>query len=176
MSELAAREEIGSLIHLIRGHKVMLDFELARLYGVPTKSLNLAVKRNLIRFPDDFMFRLTEPEVESLRFQIETSSWGGHRYRPYAFTEQGVAMLSSVLRSRRAVLVNIAIMRAFVRLREVLVRNKEFAKSLAAIEKQLSEQQSALGNHAKHIRTIFEALRRLMEPPKNRRRRIGFVP
>src|SRR5438477_10714878 len=109
-------EQIQKRIYFIRDHKVMLDSDLAELYSVPTKSLNLAVRRNRIRFPDDFMFQLTPQEVSLLRFQFETSRWGGRRYRPYAFTEQGVSMLSSVLKSERAALVNIAIMRAFVKL------------------------------------------------------------
>ena len=126
--------KIEQRIFLVRGQKVMLDADLAELYRVPTKSLNLAVKRNADRFPEDFTFQLTDDEVAGLRFHFETSKRGrgGRRYAPYAFTEQGVAMLSSVLRSSRAVQVNIAIMRTFVRLREMLLSNAEFARKLAA--------------------------------------------
>jgi ORF6N domain len=133
-------EAIERSIILIRGHKVMLDTDLARLYGVPAKRLNEAVKRNIERFPDGFMFQLTSDEFEALRSQIATSSWGGRRYLPYAFTEQGVAMLSSVLRSKRAVAVNIEIMRAFVRLRQMLASNAQLARRLDALEKKYDAQ------------------------------------
>jgi phage regulator Rha-like protein len=134
-------ERIERSILLIRGHKVILDAELASLYGVETKQLIRAVKRNLPRFPDDFMFQLNEEESENLRFHFGTSSqWGGRRYPPYAFTEQGVAMLSSVLRSKRAVQVNIEIIRAFVRLRQMLASNKELAKRLDELEKKYDAQ------------------------------------
>lgn len=134
---------------MLRGHKVILDEELAALYEVETKELNRAVKRNLERFPEDFMFRLTAEEyanlrdqtgASSLKSQIGTSRWGGRRYLPYAFTEQGVAMLSSVLRSNRAIHVNIEIMRAFVRLRLMLASNVELARKLAALEKKYDAQ------------------------------------
>jgi hypothetical protein len=130
-------EGIQRSIRLIRGQKVLLDRDLAVLYGVPTKQLNKAISRNPDRFPDDFMFQLTKEEVENLRFQFGTSSWGGHRYQPYAFTEQGVAMLSSVLRSKRAVRMNIRIMRAFVQLREILSTHKELAHKLAELERRI---------------------------------------
>src|ERR1700690_1022869 len=135
--KLIETQDAQSYIYRIRGQQVMLDVELAVLYGIPTKSLNLGVKRNLIRFPDDFMFRLTPHELQNLRFQFETSSlrsqivtasWGGRRYLPYAFTEEGVAMLSSVLRSKRAALVNIAIMRAFVKLRRAVLAHQGIAR------------------------------------------------
>src|SRR5437879_4304037 len=123
---LIPTERIEKAILLIREHKVMLDSDLADLYGVETKTLVRAVKRNVERFPEDFMFQLTQEEFDHLRYQFGTSSvWGGRRYAPYAFTEQGVAMLSSVLRSKRAIEVNVAIMRAFVRLREMLISNKD---------------------------------------------------
>ncbi|MBS4028500.1 MAG: ORF6N domain-containing protein [Ignavibacteriales bacterium] len=145
----------------------MLDVHLAELYNVPTKSLNLAVKRNQKRFPEDFMFRLTEEEFQKvqplLRFQIETSKTdnrGGRRYMPFAFTEQGVAMLSSVLRSDRAVVVNIEIMRAFVQLREFLSTHKEVVQKLK--------------EHDKQIQLIFEAIRQLTIPPEKPKRSIGF--
>jgi hypothetical protein len=153
----------------IRGQKVMLDADLAELYRVPTKSLNLAVKRNADRFPEDFAFQLTEAEVTALRFQFETSKRGrgGRRYLPRAFTEQGVAMLSGVLRSARAVQVNIAIMRAFVRLREMLMSNADLARKLLALESKYDAQ----------FRIVFDAIRELMEgPPPPQKPRIGFRP
>lgn len=164
----------SSVIRVVRGKKVMLDFELGMLYGVSTKAINKAVSRNRIRFPDDFMFVLTEQETENLRFQFGTSSWGGRRHRPHAFTEQGVAMLSSVLRSERAALVNIAIMRAFVKLRESLDSNRELAERLAAVELTVENHGNSLGEHAEAIRAGFAAIRRLMKPRSAPRRKIGF--
>jgi len=148
----------------------MLDFDLAELYGVQTKSLKQTVRRNIDRFPSDFMFVLTYQELANLRSQIVTSSsrqWGGTRYRPMAFTEQGVAMLSSVLRSKRAVQVNIEIMRAFVRLREMLSTHKELALKLAELEDRL-------GEHDEQIQLIFEAIHQLMSPPDKPSKKIGF--
>ncbi len=163
-------ELIERRIYLIRGKKVMLDSDLAELYGVPTKSLNLAVKRNIERFPEDFMFRLSAEEDDVLRFQIETSkrSRGGRRYLPYAFTEQGVAMLSSVLRSDRAVQVNIAIMRAFVRMREVLATHKDLARKMEKLEGEQQEQRHLIAQ-------VFEYIRKLEKPPAKPKRRIGFT-
>ncbi len=157
-------ERIERAILLIRGQKVILDSDLAGLYGVPTKVLSRAVKRNLDRFPNDFMFQLTVKEYENLRFHFGTSSWGGRRYRPRAFTEQGVAMLSSVLHSRQAVRVNIEIMRAFVRLRQMLASNANLARRLDALEKKYDVQ----------FKAVFDAIRQLMSPPTSRRRAIGF--
>jgi len=158
-------EDISQRIHTLRGHRVMLDADLAELYCVPTKRLNEAVRRNATRFPEDFMFRLTEDEVEILRSQFATSRlWGGRRYFPYVFTEQGVAMLSSVLNSEQAIQVNIAIMRAFVRMRRMLVSNEELARKVDALE----------GKYDAQFRVVFDAIRALMEPPKTPRRRIGF--
>lgn len=156
-------------IYLIRGHKVMLDSDLAELYQVLTKNLNLAVRRNLQRFPKDFMFQLTSEEAESLRLQSATSNAGrgGRRYLPYAFTEQGVAMLSSVLKSERAVQVNIAIVRAFVRVRELLSTHKDVAHKLEAIERTQKE-------HGAHISAIWKAIQKLIESPEQPKRRIGF--
>ncbi len=145
----------------------MLDFDLAILYGVPTGQLNRAVKRNRSRFPSDFMFRLTAEESEILKCQFGISTWGGRRGLPYAFTEQGVAMLSSVLRSERAVKVNIAIMRAFVQLREALETNRELAKRFAELE-------TRVGKHDDEIAAIIEAIRQLVAPPNRPRREIGF--
>jgi ORF6N domain len=176
--------QVERRIYLIRGEKVMLDHDLAALYGVPTKALNLAVKRNSARFPQDFMFQLTQPETESLRLQIGTSNRpaarglpvlrfqnetsksrrGGRRYLPYAFTEQGVAMLSSVLRSPRAVQVNIAIMRTFLRLREMLLSNADLARKLNALEQKYDSQ----------FKAVFDAIRELMVPPETPKRQIGF--
>ena len=145
----------------------MLDADLADLYGVSTKRLNEAVRRNAERFPEDFMFQLSREEVDSLRSQIATLKTGRGRHRkflPYAFTEQGVAMLSGVLHSPRAIQVNIAIMRAFVRMRRMLVSHEELARKVDSLEKQYDEQ----------FRVVFDAIRALMEPPKAPRRRIGF--
>jgi hypothetical protein len=128
-------ERIERLIFIIRGQRVMLDTDLAELYGVETKALNRAFARNRERFPQDFMFQLTEAEFDDLRCQFGTSRWGGRRYRPYAFTEQGVAMLSGVLHSRRAIQVNVEIMRTFVRLRQMLASNARLARKLEELKK-----------------------------------------
>ena len=135
MDAIVPTEVIEGRIYLIRGHKIMLDSDLAELYGITTKALVQAVKRNMKRFPADFLFQLTNQEVANLRSQIVTSSWGGRRYVPYAFTEQDVAMLSSVLNSDRAIEVNIQIMRVFVKLREMIASNKELSKRLDELEK-----------------------------------------
>ena len=161
-------EQIESIILLIRGHKVMLSPHLADLYGVETRVLVQAVKRNMDRFPEDFMFQLTDREFANLKSQIVISSWGGsRRAKPYAFTEQGVAMLSSVLRSKRAIEVNIAIMRAFVKLRELLATHKELASKLQDLEQQLK-------GHDEQIQTIFEVIQQLLTPPEQPRKKIGF--
>ena len=158
-------ERILRLILLIRGQKVILDADIAALYGVQTGMLVRAVKRNLDRFPPDFMFQLSKDEFDNLRCQFGTSSsWGGRRYAPYAFTEQGVAMLSSVLKSKRAVRVNIEIMRTFVKLREILATHKDLARKISAMEQKYDGQ----------FKVVFEALRALMEPPKRKRKTIGF--
>jgi hypothetical protein len=170
MSGLVPRERIEQTILLIRGHRVMLDADLAKLYGVTTFNLNKAVKRNVDRFPDDFMFRLSAQETASLTFQIGISKSrgrGGRRYAPYVFTEQGVAMLSSVLRSKRAIQVNIAIMRAFVKLRELVTSHRGLASKLVLLERKV-------GGHDGQIRSLFDAIRQLMEPPVPKSRRIGF--
>jgi len=165
MSTLISYERIGKSIHLIRGHKVMVDSDLAELYGVPTKVLNQAVKRNKARFPSDFMFQIKDYEATVLRSQFVTSGGrGGRQYRPYVFTEQGVAMLSSVLHSERAIQVNIAIMRAFVPLREMIASNKGLARRLNELEKKYDGQ----------FRVVFEAIRELMTGPPPKSRRIGF--
>jgi hypothetical protein len=160
-------ERIENCIYLLRGQRVLLDDDLAMLYEVGTKTLNRAVKRNLRRFPEDFMFQLSTTEFENLRYQIGTSKRGGRRYPPYAFTEQGVAMLSSVLHSKRAIQVNIEIMRAFVRLRQMLASNVNLARKLAALEKKYDAQ----------FRVVFDAIRELMKPPEPKKKRsIGFAP
>ena len=166
MSALEPRERIEQTILVIRGHNVMLDGDLAQLYGVTVGRLNEAVKRNEDRFPSDFMFQLTRAEFENLKSQIAISSskWGGRRHAPYVFTEQGVAMLSSVLRSKRAIEVNIAIMRTFVRLREMISSNKALARRLSDLEKKYDGQ----------FRVVFEAIRELMAEPTPKSRRIGF--
>jgi hypothetical protein len=161
---------IERTIYFMRGHKIMLDADLARLYQVPTSRLNEQVKRNRSRFPKDFMFQLTAEEAASLTSQIAISnlSRGGRRHRPYAFTEQGVAMLSSVLKSGRAVQVNIAIMRAFVKLREILATHHELAKRLEQLEGRFDQ-------HDAQIQEVFEAIRALLAPKVDAsKRRIGF--
>ena len=189
---IIAPEQIEGRIFLIRGQKVMLDATLAELYEVEVKVLNQAVKRNIDRFPTDFMFQLSTEETAALRSQFVTSNTvhadhlrfqsgtsslksqsvtskrgsGGRRYRPYVFTEQGVAMLSSVLRSKRAVMVNVEIMRTFVRLRQMLTSNAELARKLAALEKKYDAQ----------FKVVFDAIRELMTPPERKKRSIGFAP
>jgi hypothetical protein len=162
---LIPRERIEEHIYLLRGEKVILSTDLARLYQVAPRVLVQAVKRNADRFPNDFMFQLSNEEFHNLKSQFVTSSWGGlRRATPYAFTEQGVAMLSSVLRSKRAVHVNIEIMRAFVRLRRLLASNEELARKLAILEKKYDAQ----------FKVVFDAIRELMSPPEPKHRRIGF--
>lgn len=165
--EVIRTEEITPTSLLVRGQRVLLDSDLAALDGVATGHLNRAVKRNAERFPSDFMFQLTPEDVENLRCQFGISSWGGRRALPPAFTEQGVAMLSSVLKSERAVKVNIAIMRAFVQLRGALEINRELAQKFAQLEKRV-------GKHDEEIGAIIDAIRPLMAPPANQTREIGF--
>jgi DNA-binding PadR family transcriptional regulator len=168
-------ERIATKVLLIRGFKAMIDADLAELYGVPTKVLVQAVKRNLDRFPGDFMFQLTDQEFANLRSQIVTSSpgHGGRRVRPYAFTEHGVAMLSSVLRSRRAIAVNIEIMRTFTRLREAIASSRELADRLDELEVRI---EAKLTSHDQAIVGILNAIRELTTPIEQRRKRkIGFV-
>lgn len=157
-------ERIETAILLIRGQKTMLDKDLASLYGMKTSALNQAVTRNLQRFPDDFMFRLTRQEVTNLKSHFVTSTWGGTRKPPRAFTEQGVAMPFSVLRSERAIQVNIQIMRTFVELRRMLASHEELARKLTALEKKYDSR----------FRAVFDAIRELMAPPKTKGRLIGF--
>jgi len=161
---------IGRLIFMIRNRKAMLDSDLAVLYGVRAKQLNRAVKRNKARFPGDFLFQLNPQEYDALRLLRGVTGKGRHsKYLPFAFTEQGVAMLSSILRSHKAAMVNVAIMRAFVRFREILSRNKDLALKLGELERRLE-------GHDHQIQTLFESIRQLMQPPEAPRRRIGFQP
>ena len=162
-------ESIVSKIVFIRGEKVLLDHDLAELYGVGTKVLKQAVRRNIKRFPDDFMFELTKEENQSLRSQNVTLKRGQHsKYSPFAFTEQGVAILSSVLNSERAIEVNIAIMRAFVQLRKMIASHDKLARKLTELEQHLE-------SHDEQIQAVFEAIRQLMTPPAKPRKKIGFV-
>jgi hypothetical protein len=159
-------QKIEGSIYLIRGHKVMLDSDLAGLYGVSVKRLNEQIRRNVLRFPPDFMFQLTHQEISILRSQFATSRlWGGRRYLPYAFTEQGVAMLSSVLNSPKAIQVNIQIMRTFVKLRRLMETHADLARKLENLEKKYDGQ----------FKIVFEAIRQLMIPPETKKRRIGFT-
>jgi len=170
-SDRATGKTVDSRIVVVRGHRVLLDADLARLYGVGVKALNQAVRRNLERFPADFMFQLSWEEAERSRSQIVTLIEAGERgrnikYRPYAFTEQGVAMLSSVLRSKRAAQVNVEIMRAFVRLRDLIGHNRNLASRLDDLESKYDRQ----------FKVVFDAIRELMTPPQPApKRRIGFV-
>lgn len=166
MKALVPIEIIEKKILLIGGQKVMLDSDLAALYGVTTKRLNEQVRRNLKRFPADFMYQLSQEEFESLKSHFATSSSrGGRRTRPYVFTEQGIAMLSSVLNSDRAIDVNIQIMRTFVKLREMMASHRDLAKKLADLEKKYDGQ----------FQIVFEAIRQLIEQPESPKRKIGFI-
>lgn len=159
-------DSIAALIVSVREHKVLLDSDLATLYGVETKALNRAVKRNTDRFPEDFMFQLTREESDALRCQSGTSNKGrgGRRYLPYVFTQEGVAMLSSVLHSPRAVAVNIGIMRAFIRLRQMALSVDELARKVGTLERKYDDQ----------FKIVFDAIRQLLTPPDQPRKRIGF--
>jgi phage regulator Rha-like protein len=163
MNEIIPIDNVEKKILIVRGHKVLIDKDLAELYGVETKVLIQAVKRNIDRFPSDFMFQLNNQDVVRLRSQFVTSKSGrgGRRYLPYVFTEQGVAMLSTVLKSERAIKVNIAIMRAFVKLRQMLTSNAQLARKLKTLEKKYDEQFSI----------VFEAIYKLMDPPEKKKKR-----
>ena len=169
MNELTPMNRIESKIYMIRGQKVMLDADLAELYGVQTFNLNKAVKRNLGRFPIDFMFQLNRNEYQALRFQFGMLKRGGHsKYLPYAFTEQGVAMLSSVLRSERAILVNIAIMRAFVKLKRAVANHQELVQ-------MVKELRRKVGQHDIEIGIIIKAIDKMVEIEKKPKRKVGFL-
>lgn len=163
--EVVPQYQIESKILFIRGRKIMLDRDLAMLYGVGTKVLNQAVKRNIARFPGDFMFQLTKDEFVNLKSQFVISSWGGTRKLPYAFTENGVAMLSSVLNSERAIAVNVQIMRTFTKLRELLATHKELRQKIEEMEKKYDYQFEA----------VFDAIKRLLEHPQKSVKKIGFI-
>jgi len=177
MNNSLTLRRIQQQIVLLRGLRVMLDNDLAKLYGVKTKAFNQAVKRNAERFPEDFMFRLTIQEFDQVKghvgkaglrsHNVTSNARGGRRYLPYAFTEQGVAMLSSVLNSKRAIQTNIVIMRAFVQLRQLAATHKRLGAKLAELERTVT-------SHDGHIDQLFEAIRQLMEPPASSSRRIGF--
>src|SRR5207249_11689896 len=201
-------EELAQLVFLVRGEKVMFDADLAKLYGVSTKALNQAMNRNKARFPEDFAFRLSQAEFKDMRSQIVTSSGqgsnlrsqivtssshGGRRRPPYAFTEQGVTMLSSVLRSARAVEVNIAIMRTFVQLRRLMDSNRDLARKIEALEKKYDEQHGVWGRRwvdcigrlvsrpsdweiASQFAVVFDAIKQLIAPPAPAKKQIGFHP
>src|SRR5213596_2041856 len=163
--ELVLNRQVAKVIRVIRGEKVLLDFDLAPLYGVTTGNLNKAMRRNRERFPSDFMFQLTAAEAESLIFQFGIAKGrGGRRHRPYAFTEQGVAMLSSVLNGERAVQVNIAIMRTFVQLRRLMDSNADLARKIESLEKKYDEK----------FATVFAAIKQLIAPTEPAKKRIGF--
>jgi len=169
MTSVVPIESIANKIVFLRGEKVLLDHYLAELYGVETKVLKQAVRRNIKRFPDDFMFELTKEENQSLRSQNVTLKRGQHsKYSPFAFTEQGVAMLSSVLNSDRAIDVNIAIMRAFVQLRKIITSHDELSNKLAELARHIED-------HDDQIHAIFEAIQQLMTPPETKKKKIGFM-
>jgi len=165
MKAIVPAEIIEQKILLIRGKKVMLDKDLAGLYGVETFNLNKAVKRNIERFPEDFMFQLTSEEFKNLIFHFGISSWGGTRKCPYAFTENGVAMLSSVLNSKRAIQVNIQIMRTFTKIRELIATHKDLQKKIEDMEKKYDHQ----------FKVVFDAIKQLLAKPEPKKKKIGFV-
>lgn len=181
LPEPALQLHISRHILLLREQRVMLDAELAALYGVETKVLVQAIKRNIERFPTDFMFQLSAEEFANLRSQFVTSSsgYGGRRYAPYAFTEQGVAMLSSVLNSPRAIAINIEIMRAFVQVRATLATHQDLAKQLSELQDKTESlamsHETFSRNTRNQLKQVFETLRELMTPPEPNKRPIGFV-
>ncbi len=176
LQALVAEQKILSKIYAVRGERVMLDQDLAEMYGVETKQLKRQVKRNIDRFPKDFMFELTVKEFENLRSQIGTSSWGGTRYMPMAFTEQGVAMLSSILNSKTAIEVNIRIIRVFTKMREFALTHKEILLQLAKLEKEVSSNNRNTERNSKDIENIFMVLKELLEKESKPtpRNKIGF--
>ena len=166
MKNLISSEVVENKIYLIRTQKVMLDRDLAILYNIETKNLNKAVNRNLDRFPKDFMFQLDKNEFKNLKFQFGTSRWGGTRKLPYVFTEHGILMLSSVLNSKRAVEVNIQIMRTFIKLRQILTTHKEILRKIENMEKRYDDK----------FKVVFDTIRKMMYPPEKPRKQIGFKP
>ena len=175
-SSLITHDSVINKIYLIRGKKVMIDRDLAEMYGVNTRILNQAVNRNKKRFPDDFMFRMTRVELTNWKSQFVTSNKVnmGLRKLPYVFTEQGVAMLSSVLKSETAIKVNIRIIRIFTQLREMIMNNKDIILKLKILEGKISNQDDKLVKQDSEISIIFKALKQLLNPPMKKRKRIGF--
>ena len=179
MKDLIVSPEVDSLIYTIRGHRVMLDYDLAKIYGVVTWHLNQAVKRNRERFPEDFMFQLTRDEQIRLTSQNVMSKKpgrGGRRTPPYAFTEHGAVMLGMVLKSPVAVAANVGIVRAFNRLRQLADKNKDLAAAFDKLERQVRSQGASLAEHADNIKTLFAAIHEIMEPPIKPSKKIGFSP
>lgn len=176
LQALVVEQKILNKIYVIRSEKVMLDRDLAGMYGVETRVLNQSIKRNLNRFPKDFMFQLSEKEFKNLMSQNVTSSWGGTRKLPYAFTEQGVAMLSSVLNSETAIEVNIRIIRVFTKMREFALTHKEILMQLAKLEKEVSSNNRNTERNSKDIENIFMVLKELLEKESKPtpRNKIGF--
>jgi len=174
---LLPSETIHRKIFVIRGKKVLIDRHLAELYGVTTKNLNKAVKRNIDRFPEDFMFRLTQEEVNSSRFQFGTLNRRGQniKYLPYAFTELGVAMLSSVLSSPKAIQVNMQIMRAFHKLREMISNHEELRIKIEELEKEYDARFDRVDVHVQSVFQAFKEIKRLLKPPATKKKRIGFI-
>jgi len=167
---------IQQKIFEIRGQNVMLDFDLAELYGVETKVLNQAVKRNADRFPKDFRFQLSEKEIKTLRSQFVTSNWGGRRYLPYAFTEHGVTMLANVLKSKKAIKMSIAVVRAFISLKQMALQHKDLAERLEELRKELHER---IGEHDSQLAAIYDAIENLLDDKTEKRNweereRIGY--
>ena len=173
---MAAVRPIEALIHVVRGRKVMLDADLAALYEVPTKRLNEAVKRNLARFPEEFMFELTQAEADSLRSQIATSNAGrgGRRYAPNVFTEYGIVMLSSVLNSERAIQVNLTLVRTFIRMRELLTTNKDLAERVEKLERGQDKTVSVIEVLVEDIDNLAHEIEEMQTLPPAPKRRIGF--
>jgi len=170
MNSIIPIEKIEKKIYFIREQRVILDKDLAELYGVETKKFNQAVKRNITRFPGDFMYKLTKDEYENLRSQFVTSSWGGRRYLPYAFTETGVAMLSSILNSKKAIEVNIQIMRAFIKLKGMILANSELKNLIDKVEKQGLE----IGNNKEQIHKLAVLITQMLTVNEKSKRKIGF--
>lgn len=171
---LLNEQQVLNKIFLIRGQKVMLDQDLAELYGIETRRLNEQVKRNIERFPEDFMFELTDQEYVHLMSQIATSSWGGRRKRPYAFTEYGVLMLSSVLSSKTAIQVNIKIMRVYAKFREMLIAHQDILIKLEQLEHKIQKQDQKTNKQEEDIDAIFNALKQLLQKESKPRKKVGF--
>ncbi|MFC2131330.1 ORF6N domain-containing protein [Bacteroidota bacterium] len=173
MKNIILKEEsIAGKILLLRSERIMLDSDLAEIYNVETKMLNRAVKRNLKRFPADFMFQLTDKEWKNLKYQIGTSSWGGRRTPPYAFTEHGAIMLATVLNSKRAIEASIFVVRAFVKLREFVLMSKEIARKLEKFEAKTNKK---LSDHDKMFQVVFDTLKKVIKEESKPKEKIGFI-